>query len=86
MGIRAALLGSTAGWLQQHLLTGIYLQPRGLAGGVCQKGQWVTGGVISRNVLVAHDSATVWSFEGAECEATGVLSIASPVSMRMCLC
>lgn len=28
----------------------------------------------------------VWSLEGAECEATGVLSITSQVSMRTCFC
>ena len=63
-GITAALLGGTEQELGQYLhgacssilLTRIYQQTRGLPGNVCQKRKWVTGIVISSNVLVAYDS------------------------------
>lgn len=58
---------------------------QGLAGRVCQKRQRMPGGVISRNVLVAHDNALFGALK-VQCESTGVLSITSQVSMRTCLC
>lgn len=92
-GIRAALLGSserdlgsTTGCLQQDLFWRDLPPNQGLARkGLPEKavGDWCCH---QQECLGSPWQGVVRGFEGAECEATGVLSITSQITMRTCLC